>query len=189
MPFFTFFRALKPRKGSTPGATFLRGVLLIAVFALAAVLYQRNFERRMDLINTRAAIYDQSGTMTQEQRDALRDFAAALKNEFGIDLRIQVRKGGLTLPEADSKTLFIGLDLDAQEAVVHLPPLLERSLDPDFVRRLRQEHFAPFFAEDNWPLGLSLALRDLWERLMGMQAAPAAPSPAPAPGNASGGGS
>ena len=176
MPFFTLSRAIRPRKGSRPSITFLRGVLLIAVFALAAVLYQRNFEKRLDLINTRAAVYDQTATLTAEQRDALRDFAAALKHEFGIELRIQVRTNGLTLPEADSKTLFIGLDLAARKAVILMPPLLERALDPPFVRGLREEHFAPYFAEGDWPLGLSLALRDLWLQLQGLRQ-PAAAGP------------
>jgi uncharacterized membrane protein YgcG len=180
MPFFTLSRAFKPRKGSTPGTTFLRAVLLIVVFAVAAVLYQRNFEKRLDLINTRSAVYDQTGELTSEQRDALRDFAAGLKNEFGIELRIQVRKDGLILPDPDSKTLFIGLDLAAQKAVVLIPPLLERALDPQFVHRLREEHFAPYFAEGDWPLGLSLALRDLWTQLQILRQ----PEAAAGPGNA-----
>lgn len=179
MPFFTFARALKPRKGSTPGVTFLRAVLLITVFAGAAVLYQRHFAKTLDRINTRSTVYDQSGTMSPEQRDALRDFAAALKEEFGIELRIQVRNEGLVPPETDSKTLFIGLDLAAPRAVVVLPPLLERALDPDFVRRLREDHFAPYLAQGNWTRGLSLALRDLWEQLDRLQKAPSSTTPNP----------
>lgn len=170
MPFFTFYRALKPRKGATPGSTFLRGMLLLAVFAIVAVLYQRHFAKTMDRINTRSTVYDTTGVMTSEQRDAIRDFAAALKQEFGIELRIQVREGAVTLPETDAKTLFIGLDLAGREATVILPPLLERALDPAFVRRLREEHFTPFFARGDWPLGLSLALRDLWQKLEAMRA-------------------
>lgn len=175
MPFFTIFRAMKPRPGAAPGTAFLRGMLLIAVFAGAAVLYARHFEKRMDRINTRATVYDQSGTMTAQQRDALRDFAAALRQEFGIELRIQARSGALSLPEADSKTLFIGLDLADRQAVVILPPLLERALDPDFVRRLRREHFVPYFDSGDWPRGLSLALHDLWEQLSALREPAATP--------------
>lgn len=180
MPFFTLSRAIRPRKGLRPSLTLLRGLLLIAVFVAAAVLYQRNFEKRLDLLNTRATVYDQTTTMTGEQRDALRDFAAALKKEFGIDLRIQVRRDGLTLPAADSKTLFIGLDLAAQKAVILMPPLLERALDPQFVHRLREEHFAPYFADGDWPLGLSLALRDIWEQLAALRQPAATAEPGPA---------
>lgn len=180
MPFFTFYRALKPRKGSTPGATFLRGVLLIAVFAGVAMLYSRHFEKTMDRINTRSTVYDQTGDMTPAQREALRDFAAALKQEFGIELRIQVRQGALTLPEADAKTLFIGLDLADRQAVVILPPLLERALDPEFVRRLRQDTFAPALESGDWPRGLSQALRDLGDQLTSMRA-PTTTPPGQAP--------
>ena len=177
MPIFTFYRALKPRKGATPSATFLRAVLLIAVFAVAALFYQRNFEKRLSLINTRAAVYDQSGSMSTEQREALRDFAAALKEEFGIELRIQVRTEGLALPETDAKTLFIGLDLAAAKAVVVLPPLLERALGPDFLPRLRDERLAPHLADGSWPRALSLALRDIWEELMTLREPAKAPAP------------
>lgn len=172
MAFINIFRSLKPRQGAKPGEALLRGMLLIAVFVVVAALYQRHFKSTMEKIQTRSTVYDQSGLMSPELRDSLRGFAAALKDEYGVELRIQVRRTGIEEPVMDSKTLFVGLDLYEQRAIILLPPLMERALGPEFVNYLRHEHFAPYFAQDDWPLGLSTALRMLWDQLRAVGSSP-----------------
>lgn len=172
MAFINIFRSFKPRKGAKPGEAFLRGMLLIAVFVVVAALYQRHFKNTMEKIQTRSTVYDQNGLISPDLREALRGFAAALKDEYGVELRVQVRRTGIEEPVLDSKTLFVGLDLYARRAVILLPPLMERALGPEFVGYLRHEHFAPYFARDDWPLGLSTALSMLWDQLREVGSSP-----------------
>ncbi len=161
--------------GDTSGERFLRFMLLITIFAVCGWLFSYSFERKMQQIQAGSSIWDQTGQLSDDQKTAFRDVVAQYRKEFGLNLKLLVSKSPVEPPEIDSKTIFIGLCPGRKEAVVLFPPLVAKALGPEFQRTLVEEHFPAFFARDDWPTGLILALEKLWNGLQSPDT-PAAPA-------------
>jgi hypothetical protein len=100
--------------------------------------------------------------LTADQRAALREYAAELKEVYGIKLRLQIRTSPVALPDMDSKTLFIGINPQTQQVLVEFPTLLRKALGDDYLYRMQNEHFGPYFQKGQWQQGLADALTRLW---------------------------
>ncbi len=166
MPIFSLKRAFTPPKGRTPGESFLRFMLLIAIFVGAGWLYSVHFERSLDAIEARTAINDQTKSLTSDQKQAFREFSKVLKNEFGLELKLVFAAEPPPWPELDNKTIYLGLDTAHHTVDIAVPPLVERALGPGYVDMLKNEHFPPFFEQNRWAMGTAEALADIWKRLI-----------------------
>lgn len=149
------------------GEMFLRAMLLLTIIAAvgAAFWYQNSVKLRE--IGSRSAVWDEAKLLTKDQRDALRDYASALSEKHGIKLRLQVRKVPIELPVLDSKTLFIGINPETKQVLVEFPPLLRKALGDEYMYRLQNEHFGPYFERKEWQLGLADGLTKLWADMGG----------------------
>jgi len=184
MPFFSLKRAFTPPKGRTPGESFLRFMLLIAIFAGAGWLYSVHFDRTLDIIEARTAINDRTKSLTKDQKRAFREFSKVLKNEFGLELKLVFATERPPWPELDNKTIYFGLDTVGHTVDIAIPPLVERALGPGYVDMLKNEHFPSFFEQGRWARGTAEALADIWKRLIEVEK-PSAQAPT-APGAVTG---
>lgn len=167
MPLFTFHKIFRPAdRERTPGEHFLRIMLLITVFVGIGWLYTKHFDATIKEIESRGAVYDETGTLTKEQKQVFRGFVSEFKDEFGLELKLTATKESIIVPPMDSKTMFFGVNPERRQVVVEFPPLVEKALGKDFVHGLITEHFPHSFDENNWPRGLAEALQMTWERLI-----------------------
>ncbi|TVM16174.1 TPM domain-containing protein [Oceanidesulfovibrio indonesiensis] len=153
-------------RGSTFGEQFLRFMLLIAVFAGCGWLFWINSQATMEKLKARSDVWDRTDTLNKGQTKALSRFSKMFEEELGITVKMQIADQALDMPDLDTKTLFIGLDLAEDKAVIVFPPLVEKALGDSFRRRLENEHFPPYFKSGDWPQGLVLALAEIWDALM-----------------------
>lgn len=168
MPFNTMKNAFTPPRGRSGGETFLRFMLLILVFVGAGWLYVKHFDNTIETIKARSSVYDETGRLTEEQTAVFRDFARMMRDEFGLEVIVRAIDGPVEVPEMDSRTMFFGLNTEANSVTIEFPPLVARALDKKFIDYLREEHFPPYFEQGNWPKGLAEAMRLLWDKLMGI---------------------
>jgi hypothetical protein len=154
-----------------PFELLLRMVALILVVGLTFFAFWKNSQRKMAAINASYGLDDGTGTLSESDRDRVREFIMALRRDYGLEARVQVTEGVLSPPKADGKTLYIGLSTRSQSAVVQLPPLVAHALGPDFAKEMETEHFPFYFdAGRDWRKGLVLALDLIEKRLATLNA-------------------
>jgi hypothetical protein len=156
---------ISQRPGDTPLTRFVRVMALVGVFVLVGVLYWHYYEHSLDEIQTKQAIWDQTKTLTSDQKKAIHSFTRMLTSRYGIDLQLKVTREPIIVPTLTSKTLFIGICPDRQEVTIIFPPLVRSALGTEFENFLANEHFLPFWQDERWPQGLGSALAHIGERL------------------------
>ena len=148
------------RRFSVPRALLLLCVILGSIWA-----YSHHFAGVADRFQGIDAIRDETGTLPPGKIKLLHDAARVMLDTYGIVLRIAVSRSPTHPPAEDMKTLFIGLDISAGQAVVVLPPLLAKALPPELAQRLSNGYFDPFFADNAWPEGLYSCVLAILEAL------------------------
>ena len=131
-----------------------RTILALGVGLLTIWAFNRHYQSVAMHFAARAQIYDQSGQLSADELGRLRQAAHSFNQDFGLVLRVAVNNGPLSPPAVDSRTIYLGLDLARNEAVVVMPPLLAKALDPELAARLSGDFFQPYFAAQAWPQGL-----------------------------------
>ncbi len=144
-----------------------RGIALALL--LCAVLYGfwKNAENHLDLIGRRGMVTDETGSLSRENLDNLREMAAALKDSYGVNAMILVSKGDVEWPKAGKAPLelFIAVVPGEARAVIHFSPLLRRGLDEDFCYQLQHDVLDKLVREGHVFRALSESLTRLWQRL------------------------
>lgn len=151
-------------RGKSLGEQFLRLMLLLAVFAAVGWGFWKNSERTMEMLEARGTVWDQTETLEQDQRKAIRDYAKLFENEYGLELKVHVVREELDMPALDSKTLFLGVNLQERDVVLHFPPLVDKAL-PQGLRVDLVERFHPHIQDHTWPQAIVLTLRRIWDEL------------------------
>ncbi len=149
----------------TPLTRFFRIMGLIGVFVLVGVLYWHYYERSLDTILAKQSIWDQTQTLSPDQKKAVQSFGRMIKTRYGIGLKLNITNKPVILPHLDAKTIFIGICPPRQEVTIIFPPLVRSALGAEFERQLQQEHFERYWKNNDWPRGLGAALARMGERL------------------------
>ena len=152
----------KPRRFAPP-----RLLLLLLVVLGTAWAFNLHFENMAKRMSAEADIVDETGTLPPERVALLKDASRAMREAYGVTLRVLVRKGPVSPPSPDPKTLFIGLDTASGTAVVHLPPLMARALPQELAASLQSGYFDAYFAAGTWPEGLYSCVLAILEALDG----------------------
>ncbi|ABB39736.1 hypothetical protein Dde_2942 [Oleidesulfovibrio alaskensis G20] len=165
-----FFRARGGRRsplvrGGSFGEKLFRLLLLLGVFALCGWGFWYNSGAALQNLQSRGAVWDETGLLTEDDLKGLRVMATRFNAEYGIVVRIQVRKGQVTLPQPDSRTLFIIISPAHNQVLVEFPPLVRKSLGEEFMYSLQNTHFIPYFENGQWGLALADALKKIWSGL------------------------
>ncbi|MBI5520882.1 MAG: hypothetical protein HY916_12600 [Desulfovibrio sp.] len=164
-------------KGPLEALARMAGLMLVV--GLTVWGFWKNSERNMERINASAGLSDEVQGLSPDQRAHVQAFITTLRKDYGIEARVRVTETPQAPPEADGKTLYIGLCPAQKTAVVQLPPLMAGALGPDFARTLTEEHF-PFHYRPgaSWQKGLLLALDLMRSRLDALKNEQSAASPA-----------
>ncbi len=173
--------ALFSLRAKGPLETLLRLAGLTLVMSLVVLGFWKNSERNVERLNARVGLSDETKSLSDDERAHVLAFIAKLHKGYGIDVRVQVARETLTPPQADGKTLYLGLCPSERLAVVQLPPLMAGALGQDFARTLVDEHFPFHYAPGRrWQKGLLLALDLTESRLAGLGEENKPPAPASA---------
>lgn len=168
-------------RARSSGERFLRLMLLVAVFAGAATLFNRHFSNRFERLEAEQAVSDRTGRLAPDHKAFARQFGRAVKARYGADFRLLAAEGAASPPpDRSPRALYLGLDPTARAAILLLPPLLGRAIDDAFEARLVAD-LETALAEDRWPDALPPALTELWNALQAAETPPASTADAPAP--------
>lgn len=157
-------------RGSSKSERFTRAMALVLVVLITILAFQWNIERRMQQFQVRETVSDATNTLTDEQKRALAEFSNLFREEFGMEVRLQVAVGEITPPAPDPSIIFLGINPQTQAVVLQVPPLAARAMGPEVLRQIQQEHFPPYFRDGTWPQGLVLAMSTMWDTLINQSA-------------------
>lgn len=164
------FRLMMPDTGESSGMRFLRFMLIIAVFVGVAKLYAWHFDKQLEEINAKTGVLDTDGILDSDMKRNIREMADIFKNDFGLDLRVQVHKGPLdNTPQLTPKTVFVALDIQNQTLQVRVPVVWERTIGREFFDTLERDHMLPYFVADDWSIGLFQAIADIWNKMAAIE--------------------
>jgi len=154
--------------GQSPREKVVRTLALVLIFALVAWAFVKNNERVLETLTRQGTVYDETGTLTEEQRKFIVSFARALKEEFGMNCRVQIFGGDFVVPELDAKTMYMGLAPAIGAVELRFPPMMSRALGAEFIESLKTEYLLPALATDQWPMEMQMALAAIYEKLTGL---------------------
>ena len=161
--------ALFSLRAKGPLEALLRLAGLMLVMSLVVLAFWKNSERNIERLNARVGLSDETKSLSDDERAHVLAFIAKLRKDYGIEVRVQVALQALAPPQADGKTLYVGLCPSERLAVVQPPPLMAGALGQDFARTLVEEHFPFHYAPGRrWQKGLLLALDLMESRLAGL---------------------
>ena len=162
---------LRPQ-GTTSSERVLRSMIFVLLLFGIGYLFWHNYDRSMQRVTARHAVVDRTGQLAPELSKEVVEFSRRMRERFGIAVEVRIARQELLAPEGDAKTLYIGIVPSRQLAVVMLPPLMERALEPTFVAYLMNDHFGRYWAEENgWQSGLQEAMVLVWDRMRKLEQA------------------
>ena len=151
--------------GNTTKEKIIRSLALMLVFGVVIWAFMKNNERVVDTLNRHSIIYDETKTLNNEQKKFIISFTRTIKDEFGLDCRIQIFGGDFVVPELDSKTMYIGLAPSVGEVELRFPAMMRRALGDEYIKSLVTENFLPSFEYDDWPMEIQAVLLSIFDKL------------------------
>lgn len=135
-------------RGRNPLERAARGVLLLGVFALVVVAYQKHFDHVIRQAAAKGTVSDTLGILTTEDRTWLLERAEDLRRRFGLELL--VRLGGDSAPPGadDPKKLYVYYDSGCQNSLVVAPALAASALPAGLLDDLGRGHLDAACRED-----------------------------------------
>jgi hypothetical protein len=156
-------------QGDSSKERIIRSIALVLIFAAVIWAFMKNNERVVDVLNRESAVYDETGTLDKEQRKFIVSFTRSLRDEYGLGSKIQVFGGDFTVPDLDSKTMYIGIAPSIDKVELRFPVMMRQSLGPEFIESLKAEHLLPSFSEDDWPSAIQIVLVEIFNKLDELQ--------------------
>lgn len=151
--------------GETPKEKAIRTILLVLVFAAVIWAFMKNNERVIEHLNMDGAVYDETKTLDSDQKKFIVSFTRSLRDEYGLDCKIQIFGGDFVVPELDAKTMYIGLAPSIKEVELRFPPIMRQALGPEFIESLKTTFLFPSFEEGDWPMAIQEVLVEIFNKL------------------------
>jgi len=151
--------------GSTPREKLIRSLALMLVFAAVVWAFSKNNAHVVEVLNQQSSVYDETGTLDNEQKKFIISFVRTLRDEFGVEARIQIYGGDFSVPDINNKTLYIGLAPSINEVQLRFPPLMQQALGNEFIEKLKTDHFLPSFQYKDWQEEIQVVLVAIFDKL------------------------
>jgi hypothetical protein len=151
--------------GETPKEKVIRSILLILVFAAVIWAFTENNQRVIERLNLDGAVYDETKTLDKEQQKFIVSFTRSLRDDYGLDCKIQIYGGDFVVPGLDAKTLYIGLAPSIDVVEMRFPPMMRQALGPEFIESLKDTFLLPSFKQGDWPTAIQEVLVEIYNKL------------------------
>lgn len=151
------------RPGIRHGRAF-RPVILMLVLAAVCWGFWTNGQKRIDSLALQSLFTDETGSVSEGQKETIRNQLKDFKKDFGIPLELHVRTRPPALEERDAARIYIDIVPPQGRAYLFLPPLVRHAVGPGFVRDMERS-FAQDFAAGDWRVSLVPAILALRNKL------------------------
>nr|WP_287411257.1 hypothetical protein [Pseudodesulfovibrio sp.] len=151
--------------GESPKEKMFRSLALVLVFAAVIWAFYMNNKHVVDVLNQEGAVYDETKTLDKTQKKFIVSFTRSLREEYGMDCKIQIYGGDFVMPELDGKTMYMGLAPSINEVKLRFPPMMRQALGKDFIESLKTTFLLPSFQEGDWPMAIQEVLMEIYKKL------------------------
>lgn len=151
--------------GESPKEKLLRTLALLLVFAAVVWAFTENNKRVVETLNQQGAIYDETGVLDKEQKKFIISFTRTIRDEYGLNFKIQIYGGDFVVPELDAKTIYIGLAPAIDVVELRFPPLMRQAFGSEFIDILENTFLRPSFMEGDWPMAIQETLVEIFNKL------------------------
>ncbi|BDQ37667.1 hypothetical protein SYK_20270 [Pseudodesulfovibrio nedwellii] len=151
--------------GESPKEKMFRSLALVLVFAAVIWAFYMNNKHVVDVLNQEGAVYDETKTLDKTQKKFIVSFTRSLREEYGMDCKIQIYGGDFVMPELDGKTMYMGLAPSINEVKLRFPPMMRQALAKDFIESLKTTFLLPSFQEGDWPMAIQEVLMEIYKKL------------------------
>ncbi|WP_022662232.1 hypothetical protein [Paucidesulfovibrio longus] len=149
--------------GKTPLERLIRMLAMLLVVALVGWAFWQNNRNMLERIYADKPLWDETGKLEPQLRAYAKDFSRTMRESFGIDARVRIRKSAVSRPEPVQGRLFLGISPEERQVVFVAPP----EWDPEKARELQDylehKHFERHW-DKNWQTGLKSALVLIWNQ-------------------------
>ncbi|WP_319541694.1 TPM domain-containing protein [uncultured Pseudodesulfovibrio sp.] len=151
--------------GESPKEKVFRSLALVLVFAAVIWAFYMNNKHVVDVLNQEGAVYDETKTLDTNQKKFIVSFTRSLRDEYGMDCKIQIYGGDFVVPDLDGKTMYIGLAPALGELELRFPPMMRKTLGKEFIESLKTTFLLPSFKEGDWPMAIQEVLMEIYKKL------------------------
>lgn len=151
--------------GESPKEKMFRSLALVLVFAAVIWAFYMNNKHVVDVLNQEGAVYDETKTLDKTQKKFIVSFTRSLREEYGMDCKIQIYGGDFVMPDLDGKTMYMGLAPSINEVKLRFPPMMRQALGKDFIESLKTTFLLPSFQEGDWPMAIQEVLMEIYKKL------------------------
>nr|WP_321259617.1 TPM domain-containing protein [uncultured Pseudodesulfovibrio sp.] len=155
--------------GESPKEKVFRSLALVLVFAAVIWAFYMNNKHVVDVLNQEGAVYDETKTLDKTQKKFIVSFTRSLREEYGMDCKIQIYGGDFVMPDLDGKTMYMGLAPSINEVKLRFPPMMRQALGKDFIESLKTTFLLPSFQEGDWPMAIQEVLMEIYKKLEQMK--------------------
>lgn len=153
-------------KGKSRKEKFLRFLGMIAVFIIVGWAFWQNNERTLEKLQGRNAIWDQTKTLSDADRQYIKGFIKSMRSEFGVKTKIHILNGQIPKVSAEPNEMLITISPAYEQISLQFPGLVAHALGKKFIEDLEHNYFTGKFKKDMWPVALQTTLAMIWQKLI-----------------------
>ena len=151
--------------GETRREKVIRYLLLILVFAAVIWAFMENNVRVIERLNLDGSVYDETKTLSKDQKKFISAFTRSLREDYGLNCKVQIFGGDFVVPELDAKTMYIGMAPAIGEVQMRFPPMMRQAFGTDFIESLKDTFLLPSFEQGDWPMAVQEVLVEIYKKL------------------------
>ena len=141
-----------------------RPVLLTAVILAVCWGFWTNSQNRIAALGAQSLFSDETGSLTQRQKDFVLGQIRAVREESGLMLEVNILRRPPALTRHDGARIYLDLVPGQKRAYLSLPPLVRRAVGEGFARDMERS-LEQDFASDTWQEGLQQTLASIRKKL------------------------
>ncbi|MDL2285369.1 hypothetical protein LJB93_01335 [Desulfovibrio sp. OttesenSCG-928-F07] len=162
--FFNWLRH-KPRLVSDgAGHSFLRVILMVALFFGMAWAFSANSERYVYKFSADSRINDHLNAFSEEDRKEIVAILSRFDKKFQIKVHVETRKDFFSSTETKDGAMLLGLCPSKQQMVLFMPALWRTAIGEGSILQLKQNIMEPAFDNGTWPKATAKVLLLLEQR-------------------------
>ena len=155
--------------GATPLEKAIRALAMLFVVLLVLWAFTKNNEMVMKRLSQEQALWDETGQITGDEKKYVGGVVRRIKQDFGVQVKVQIFQDIIIVPELDAKILYIGLSPKNRELELRIPGLVRKVLGDAFIDKLKIEQLLPAMEEDQWVWGVQISLDMIYDQLKAIQ--------------------